>query len=321
MTRNDLKNMYFCCELCPRRCRADRHSQKGFCGCGPSIRAAKAMLHPWEEPALTEEGKPSGAVFFSGCTLGCVFCQNWQISREGFGKELTAEELASVFLSLQEKGASNIDLVTPTQYLPDILGALELCKSDLRLPVVYNCGGYERREIVELMENDVDIWLPDLKYFSSETAARYSAAPDYFNTALGALEEMLRQVKASECRTDRESAGKRELRGNTDPAAQKGGKKLLVVRHMVLPGQKEDSVRLLRALADRLGTEGYLLSLMSQYTPFYKAKDHPEINRRVTSYEYGKVLEEAVRLGFSGYMQERTSAKEEYTPVFDLSGL
>lgn len=294
--------MYFCCELCPRRCRADRRTQKGFCGGGTAVRAAKAMLHPWEEPALTEEERPSGAVFFSGCTLGCVFCQNWQISREGYGKEMTARELASVFLSLQAEGASNIDLVTPTQYLPDILRALELCRPDLKLPIVYNCGGYERREIVELLENDVDFWLPDLKYFSEETAARYSAAPDYFETAMHALEEMLRQVKASECRPD-------------------GRKKLLVIRHMVLPGQKEDSLRLLRALADRLGTEGYLLSLLSQYTPFYKAKDHPEINRRVTSYEYGKVLEEAVRLGFSGYMQERTSAKEEYTPVFDLSGL
>jgi len=293
LKKEDLITAYECCELCPRRCRVDRRKQKGFCGAGTQILAAKAMLHEWEEPAV---GIPAGTVFFSGCTLGCLYCQNYQISHEGVGKELMPEELAAVFLDLQEKGAKNIDLVTPTHFLPGILEALSICKDRLKLPVVYNCGGYERKEIIELLEDDVDIWLPDIKYFSDDIAQNYSCAKGYFDTAIAAVEEMLRQVKAS-------------------------GKKQLILRHMVLPGQKEDSIRLLREVAGRLGTDGYLLSLMSQYTPFYKASEHPEINRRVTSYEYDRVLDEAVRLGFEGFMQERTSAKEEYTPSFDLEGL
>ena len=251
------------------------------------------MLHPWEEPAV---GIPAGTVFFSGCTLGCLYCQNYRISHEGVGKTLSPEELARVFLDLQDKGAKNIDLVTPTHYLPGILTALDLCGDRLQLPIVYNCGGYERKEVIEMLEDTVDIWLPDIKYYSNETARKYSGAGDYFEVAVTAVQEMLRQVKGKES-------------------------KKLILRHMVLPGQKEDSIRLLRELAERIGTEGYLLSLMSQYTPFYKAHEHPEIDRRVTSYEYGKVLDEAVRLGFDGFMQERTSAKEEYTPSFDLEGL
>ena len=293
MNLEDLKTAYEHCELCPRRCGADRRSRKGFCGAGTEIRAAKAMLHPWEEPAV---GIPAGTVFFSGCTLGCLYCQNYRISHEGFGKTLSPEELARVFLDLQDKGAKNIDLVTPTHYLPGILTALDLCGDRLQLPIVYNCGGYERKEVIEMLEDTVDIWLPDIKYYSNETARKYSGAGDYFEVAVTAVQEMLRQVKGKES-------------------------KKLILRHMVLPGQKEDSIRLLRELAERIGTEGYLLSLMSQYTPFYKAHEHPEIDRRVTSYEYGKVLDEAVRLGFDGFMQERTSAKEEYTPSFDLEGL
>ena len=293
MNLEDLKTTYEHCELCPRRCGADRRSRKGFCGAGTEIRAAKAMLHPWEEPAV---GIPAGTVFFSGCTLGCLYCQNYRISHEGVGKTLSPEELARVFLDLQDKGAKNIDLVTPTHYLPGILTALDLCGDRLQLPIVYNCGGYERKEVIEMLEDTVDVWLPDIKYYSNETARKYSGAGDYFEVAVTAVQEMLRQVKGKES-------------------------KKLILRHMVLPGQKEDSIRLLRELAERIGTEGYLLSLMSQYTPFYKAHEHPEIDRRVTSYEYGKVLDEAVRLGFDGFMQERTSAKEEYTPSFDLEGL
>lgn len=293
MNLEDMKTAYEHCELCPRRCGADRRSRKGFCGAGTEIRAAKAMLHPWEEPAV---GIPAGTVFFSGCTLGCLYCQNYRISHEGVGKTLSPEELARVFLDLQDKGAKNIDLVTPTHYLPGILTALDLCGDRLQLPIVYNCGGYERKEVIEMLEDTVDIWLPDIKYYSNETARKYSGAGDYFEVAVTAVQEMLRQVKGKES-------------------------KKLILRHMVLPGQKEDSIRLLRELAERIGTEGYLLSLMSQYTPFYKAHEHPEIDRRVTSYEYGKVLDEAVRLGFDGFMQERTSAKEEYTPSFDLEGL
>jgi len=258
------------------------------------IRAGKAMLHAWEEPAV---GLPAGTVFFSGCTLGCIYCQNYRLSQEGFGTELSADKLAEIFLDLQQRGAKNIDLVTPTHYLPGVIEALDLCKPKLHIPVVYNCGGYERREVVAALENYVDIWLPDIKYFDDGLAKKYSNAPGYFETAMEAVGEMLDQVKRS------------------------AGKKKLIVRHMVLPGQKEDSIRLLHALSDCLGTEGYLLSLMSQYTPFYRAEEYPEINRRVTTYEYEKVLSEAVSLRFDGFMQERTSAKEEYTPAFDLEGL
>lgn len=302
------KNIYECCELCPRRCRVNRYEQKGYCRAGTVIRAGKAMLHEWEEPAV---GLPAGTVFFSGCTLGCLYCQNYRLSHEDFGMEIPPEKLAEVFLDLQEKGAADIDLVTPTHYLPGIIEAIELCKPKLHVPIVYNCGGYERREVAEALEEYVDIWLPDIKYCDDALAVKYSSAPGYFETALTAVEEMLRQVKAA----DRKRAQKKA-------AGIDGQKeKKLILRHMVLPGQKEDSVRLLRAVADRLGTEGYCISLMSQYTPFYKASEHPEIDRRVTTYEYEKVLSEALSLGFDGFMQERTSAKEEYTPVFDLKGL
>ena len=284
---------YECCELCPRRCRVNRYEKKGFCGAGTEIRAAKAMIHLWEEPVL---GERSGAVFFSNCTLKCVYCQNFRISHEGFGKVLTPRELSDAFLRLQDEGAQNIDLVTPAHYLPGILKALELCKPKLSVPVVYNCGGYERAEILKLLEGYVDIWLPDVKYFSDEMAFRYSSAKDAFRVSCEALAEMIRQKKA-------------------------GSSKEVIVRHMVLPGGKDDSVKLLLRLAERFGTEDFLLSLMSQYTPFYKASEYPEINRRLTSYEYDRVLRTAVELGFSGFMQERTSAKEEYTPEFDLGGL
>ena len=280
----------------------NRKEQKGFCGAGTGIVCAKSMLHPWEEPGLT----PAGAVFFSGCTLKCLYCQNYRISHEGFGKELTPVELSRVFLRLQEQGAETLDLVTPTHFLPGILEALNLCKKELTIPVVYNCGGYERKEIIRELYDHVDLWLPDVKYFSDEPAVKYSQAPHYFDTTLEAVKEMIRQGK----------------RKNSDPLAKpvKTAERV-IIRHMVLPGQKEDSILLLKKLKEELGTGGYLLSLMSQYTPFYKACEHKEINRRVTTYEYEKVLEEAVKLGFPGFMQERTSAREEYTPAFDLEGL
>lgn len=294
MNKEDLKTIYQSCELCPRKCRVDRSRAHGFCSSGNQIRAAKAMLHYWEEPAV---GEKSGAVFFSGCTMRCVYCQNYRVSRGEVGKELSTKQLSRVFLKLQEEGADNIDLVTPTHFLPGILEALETVKPELHIPVVYNCGGYERKEIIELLEEDIDIWLPDIKYYSDEPAVKFSGTPGYFDTALKAVSEMLRQVKRSD------------------------GRKKLVIRHMVLPGQREDSIRLLHELADRIGTTGYRISLLSQYTPFFYAGEYHELNRRLTSYEYDKVVEEALRLGFDGFMQEKTSAREEYTPAFDLSGL
>lgn len=299
----DLKLMYQDCTLCPRMCHADRTSKTGFCRCTDEITAARAALHFWEEPCISGSGG-SGTVFFSGCTLKCCFCQNYQISQEGFGKKVSTEELARIFLDLQEQGAENISLVTADQYLPSVVSALDLVKDRIRVPVVYNCSGYERLESLQLLSGYIDIFLPDLKYYDTGIAQKYSRAGDYFFYASRAIPEMIRQTGIP--------------RFNQQGVLEKG----VIVRHMVLPGQKADSIRLLHWMADHLEKGSFLLSLMSQYTPFYHASDYPEINRRITTYEYEKVLDEAVRLGLTdGYMQEKSSAKEEYTPAFDLEGI
>ena len=191
------RQMYQSCRLCPRMCGIDRSRGTGFCGCSDTLRAARAALHQWEEPCLSgAEGQPggSGTVFFSGCTLRCLFCQNYRISSENFGKELTPDQLASVFLDLQSQGAHNLNLVTATQYLPDILEALDQVKDRLHIPVVYNCGGYECLETVKALAPYVDIWLPDFKYFDNRLAAKYSKAPDYFETAAAAIGQMIAQT-------------------------------------------------------------------------------------------------------------------------------
>lgn len=299
----DTEALYKDCVLCPRMCHADRTSRPGFCGCGTSIRAARAALHFWEEPCISGTGG-SGTVFFSGCTLRCCFCQNYPVSSGKVGKEVSPERLSEIFLSLQEQGAENISLVTATQYLPSILCALSRIKDDLTIPVVYNCGGYERVETLRMMEGFVDIYLPDLKYQSNETALRYSQAKDYFSHASAAIQEMIRQTGAPVF--DERNVMKQGV----------------IIRHMVLPGQKEDSIQLLHWMEKHLKKGSYLLSLLSQYTPFYKADQYPEINRRITTYEYRKVLDTAISLGLTeGYMQEKSSAKEEYTPPFNLEGI
>lgn len=299
----NLSHLYQDCTLCPRMCHVDRTRQTGFCGCTDAITAARAALHFWEEPCISGTGG-SGTVFFSGCTLKCCFCQNYQISQEGIGKTISTEELARIFLDLQDQGAENISLVTADQYLPSVLAALNQVKDQLQVPVVYNCSGYERLETLRLLSGSVHIYLPDLKYFDSGIAQTYSRAGNYFSYASKAISEMIRQTGAP--------------RFNQQGVLEKG----VIVRHMVLPGQRNDSIRLLHWMADHLEKGSFLLSLMSQYTPFYHASDYPEINRRITTYEYEKVLDEAVRLGLTdGYMQEKSSAKEEYTPAFDLEGI
>ncbi len=298
---------YTCCTLCPRMCRIDRTRRTGYCGCSSVLTAARAALHHWEEPCISGNGSGgSGTVFFSGCTLRCCFCQNYQISSGHFGKPLTAEQLASVFLRLEQQGALNINLVTPTQYLPDILNALDLVRHRLSIPVVYNSGGYERIETLKRLEGYVDIYLPDLKYFDPSLSSRYSNASDYFEFAAPAIQEMIRQTGS--------------------PVWKSGESNLLargtVIRHMVLPGCRQDSIHLLHWIKDTLPPHGFLISLLSQYTPFFHSSDYPEINRRITSYEYGKVVDTAIDLGLSeGYMQKKSSAKEEYTPPFNLEGL
>ncbi|HIU79030.1 MAG TPA: radical SAM protein [Candidatus Avilachnospira avicola] len=300
---NSLLKLYEECRLCPRMCGADRRKTKGACGEGTGIRAARAALHFWEEPCLSDSGG-SGAIFFSGCTLRCCYCQNYMISQSGLGREISEDRLYEIMLELQDKGAQNIDLITATQFIPSLIPVLERARPELHIPIVYNCGGYERAETLRLLEGYVDIYLPDLKYHSSEVSGRYSAAPDYFPYAKEAIKEMIRQC------------GKPVF--DEKGRLQKG----VIIRHMVLPGQKEDSIRLLEWIRDELPKGGFLISLMSQYTPFFRAKEHPEIDRRLTSYEYDRVLKAALSMGIDlGYMQERSSAREEYTPLFDLEGL
>ena len=299
-------------------CRADRYEKSGFCRAGTKPKLARAALHLWEEPCLS--GKcGSGAVFFSNCTLRCIFCQNHQISAEGFGQELSIQQLADIFLRLQDKGAANIDLITATHYLPSVLAALDLVRHRLEIPIVYNCGGYERAETIRLLDGYIDIYLPDLKYESSDLARRFSAAPDYCAYAIPAIREMIRQCGIPGiCVRDIEQSAVSNC-----CSYAKGGllKRGVILRHLVLPGHRADSIALLSRIKKELPEGQFLISLMSQYTPFYKAALYPELKRRLTSFEYNKVVDEALRLGLDGYMQEKSSAREEYTPAFNLEGV
>ena len=290
------------CELCPRRCGADRTKTVGFCGGGVFPRLAKAYLHMWEEPCISGT-RGSGTVFFSGCSLKCCFCQNYRISAENFGKEISVSRLAEIFPELEAQGAHNINLVSATHYVPQVIEALDLCKGRLNIPVAYNSGGYELPETIEMLRGYVNIFMPDFKYYDSEVSEKYSAAKDYFSYASAAIGKMI------------EMAGK--------PVYDENGlmKSGVIIRHMVLPSHRKDSEKVLRTIAEMYPKDSYLLSLMSQYTPFYKSCEHKEINRRISTYEYEKVAQVAAELEFDGFMQERSSAKEEYTPDFDLSGI
>lgn len=301
---------YDSCHFCPRDCGIDRSERAGYCNSPAYAMAARAALHLWEEPCISGI-HGSGTVFFSGCTLRCCFCQNYKISSEGFGKAVSPERLSQIFLELQAQGAHNLNLVTATQYLPTILRALEEVKRDLTIPVVYNCGGYECIETIEALSEYVSIWLPDLKYFDSSLSNRYSKASDYFAIASAAIKRMVQLAGKAEFETFTEC-------GRTCRLMKKG----VIIRHMVLPGQKEDSIRLMHWLHDALPKGSFLISLMSQYTPFHQSSLYPEINRRITTYEYERVLDIAIELGLTdGFMQKKSSAKEEYTPPFELEGI
>lgn len=289
------------CRLCPRKCGADRVNSMGFCGMGQTLRLARAALHHWEEPCISGTSG-SGAVFFSGCVMRCVFCQNYEISAGGKGKDISIQRLSEIFLELQEQGAHNINLVNPTHYVPQIIRALDKTGDRLKIPVVYNSGGYERVETLRALSGYVDIYLPDIKYFSDGLARELSDAPDYFETAMAAAEEMLRQT------------------GKPDFAENGLLKKGVVIRHLVLPYHYRDSVEVIRRVGERFGKD-VLFSLMSQYTPFGRAKDIPRLDRRITTFEYRKALDAVYEAGLEGFMQERSSAKEEYTPDFDMTGI
>ena len=291
------------CTLCPRRCGADRAAGRtGFCGAGATLKAARAALHHWEEPCISGT-RGSGTVFFSGCTLKCCFCQNYPISAEGLGKEITVEHLAEIFLNLQAQGAHNINLVTPGQWQPWIIAALDIARAKgLRLPIVCNTGGYETVESVEAWRGYIDIWLADLKYVSSALSAELSAAPDYFEVAAAAIDEMVRQVGAYQL---------------GDDGLMRSG---VILRHLVLPGQMENTKRVIDYVSTHFPPKTVLFSLMSQYTP--QPGSTGALARRLNEREYRTAVQYMRDCGLTdGFCQELSSAKEEYTPVFDLQGV
>ena len=260
--------------------------------------------HRWEEPCISgsESERGSGTVFFSGCPLGCRFCQNAPISLENFGREVTVSRLGEIFLELQEQGAWNLNLVSAAQYLPQVVEALDLVRGRLGIPVVYNSGGDAKVESLRLLEGYVDIYLPDLKFMDPALGTDCADAPDYFAVASAAILEMVRQTGS--------------LQMGEDGMLRRG----VIVRHLVLPGERRDSERLLRWLAQAVPVEDIFLSLMSQYTPC-RPMERKALNRRLSTFEYNWVRDIAQGLGFSGFGQERSSAREEYTPPFDLTGV
>ena len=301
---DDLFGMYDRCLLCPRMCGVDRNAGRcGFCGMTASLTAARAALHMWEEPCIS--GKTgSGTVFFSGCSLKCIFCQNREISTGRFGKEISEDRLADIFLELQEKGAANINLVTGAHFVPHIIHAVRKAKKlGLRIPILYNSSGYERVETLKLLDGLIDIYLPDFKYMDPELAKRFSKAADYPETAKAALTEMVRQ---------------------TGPCVFDGRGMLLrgtVVRHLILPAHTKDSLRITEYIRNTFGNDVYF-SLMNQYTPPAETLSAAELNRRTTRREYEKVLAGALEMGVeNGFFQEGMTAEESFIPAFDTEGI
>lgn len=302
--QEELQTMLKECHLCPRNCGVDRLAgQKGFCGVDAGIMVARAALHMWEEPCISgKEG--SGAVFFSGCSLGCVFCQNRTISKGQSGKVITVEHLAELFLELQGQKANNINLVTAGHFLPQVREALILAKEQgLTIPVVYNSSGYEKAEMLRYLEGLVDIYLPDLKYLEADLAGKYSHAKDYPEVAMKALEEMVRQVRT--------------------PEFDEWGmmKKGVIVRHLLLPGHVRNSKKVLEYLYGTYGDQIYI-SLMNQYTPMPAMKDDPQLSRKVTDREYDRLLDHAISFGVTNcFIQEGETAKESFIPEFNGEGI
>ena len=291
------------CNLCPRRCGVNRTKRVGFCGAGEKVRIALVSLHQWEEPCLVG-AKGAGTVFFSYCSLRCVYCQNHAISHGGQGVEVTTERLAEIFLEQQARGAATLDLVTPTHYVPQIIAALDIAKArGLTLPVVYNSSAYENVETIEALRGYVDIYLPDMKYMSAASGKEYSAAADYFAAASAAITRMVEQVGP--------------VQFAADGQLRRGG----LVRHMVLPGHRHESMDIVKWLWETFG-KTVQVSLMNQYTPMYKAAEHKPLNRRLTTFEYDSVIDYALQLGIeNAYIQERRSASAEFVPDFNGAGV
>lgn len=292
------------CALCPRKCGAKRlFGKTGFCGGGKEAKVARAALHFWEEPCISgEEG--SGTVFFSGCTMRCVFCQNKEISRGEAGKNVSVERLSKIFLELQEKGANNINLVTPMHFAPQITSALDIArKNGLSLPIVWNTGGWELPESVEAVRDYADIWLSDFKYFDNSLAEKFSDAKNYFEIASKSLEKMVEQT--GEAVFDDEGMMKKGV----------------IVRHLVLPRHTDDSKKILRWLWEKFG-EKIWISIMNQYTPLCSDERYPELFRSVTDEEYDEVIDFALSLGIeNAFVQEGGAVGESFIPPFDLEGV
>lgn len=293
--------MFESCELCGFRCKVNRNEKYGVCKCGVLPKLALVSKHMWEEPCISGKNG-SGTIFFSGCNFSCVFCQNYKISQENYGKEITIERLAEIFLEQQSRGVNNINLVSPTPYVKVIIEALKIAKSKgLNIPIIYNTNGYDTVETIKLLEGYVDVYLPDLKYFDGAVAKKYSKCNNYFEIASKAILEMYKQV------------------GN--PVFDEKGiiTRGLIIRHLVLPGNIMQTKKVLEWIKKELPKDIYI-SIMAQYFPTYKAREDDTINRKITSNEYERVID-MLDYFENGYIQELGEHEEEYVPNFDLSNI
>lgn len=289
------------CNLCPRECNAERtnNNGKGFCKSGLYPVVARIAPHYWEEPCISGKNG-SGTIFFSGCNLGCVFCQNTKISKENFGKILTPYELSEKYKYLESLGVSNINLVTPTHFVTSIIKSFDIYRP--KIPVIYNSSGYEKLDMIKKLDGYIDIYLPDFKYYDNDVAKKYSFVNDYFERASTAISEMIRQT------------GKPIFDNNN--ILLKG----TIIRHLILPLNTKNSINILNYISENYGDK-VLVSLMAQYVPFGKANEFPEINRKITKREYDKVLNYLEKSGLEGFVQELSSASKDYIPDFNLNNV
>ncbi len=290
------------CKICPRKCGIDRYEKQGFCGGTSTVKIARASLHYFEEPCISGS-QGSGTVFFSGCPLKCVFCQNKDISAGNFGKEINIERLAEIFLELQEKNAHNINLVTPTHFAMQISQTLDLVKDKLHIPVVYNTSGYENVETLKLLDGKIDIYLTDLKYMNSSLSKALSKAPNYYEKTMPAIQEMVRQC------------GKYTFDDNG--ILKKG----VIIRHLVIPNNTSDTLDIINELENIFLSDEILISIMSQYTPTFYDGNIDFLKRKLEQWEIDRVMERVEDSIFDGYCQDLSSASEEYTPCFNLEGI
>ena len=292
---------YFKCNLCHRNCNINRYEEKGMCNASNNLKIARAALHYWEEPCISgEEG--SGTIFFSNCNLKCIFCQNREISTKGFGKEISIEKLSKICLELQEKGANNINLVTPTHYVPSIIKGIKLAKENgLKLPIVYNTSTYENISTIKMLKDIIDIYLPDLKYKDDDLAKQYSNVKDYFKYATENIDEMYKQVGKPIFENDLMKKG-------------------IIVRVLLLPGHVDDAKEIIKYLYEKYKNNIYI-SIMNQYTPISRLK-YDNLNRKVTEKEYDELINYAIDLGVeNAFIQEGETQSESFIPIFNLEGV